>query len=108
VRALLRARPPEKNAAREVDREKQNTRAAEPERSEAPEPDQRKQNPRAVVLNFRENLLLVKLGNLRPKQQVPVKELGKAQKRGLTGNKKGGKLTHLRPANRNKRIQSLA
>jgi hypothetical protein len=54
------------------------------------------------VLNSNENLLLGQPGNLHLKQQIPVKEPLKAHKRGLTGNQKGAKLTHLRPGIRNK------
>jgi hypothetical protein len=54
------------------------------------------------VLNFSKNPLLGQLGNLHLKQQAPVKEPRKAHKRGVTGNQKGTKLTHLRPGIRSK------
>jgi sporulation protein YlmC with PRC-barrel domain len=53
-----------------------------------------KLNPRVAALNFRENLP-GRIGNLRPKQQVPVKEPGKEHQRGLTGSQKGAKRIHL-------------
>jgi hypothetical protein len=100
----LRAHRPEKSGVGEPDPRRQNPRAAEPEKSGAEEPDQRKQNLRAAVLNFSENLLLGQPGNLHLKQQIPVKEPRKGHKRGVTGNQKGARLTHLRPGNRSKGI----
>jgi hypothetical protein len=100
----LRAHRPEKSGVGELDPRRQNPRAAEPEKSGVGEPDQRKQNPRAAVLNFSENLLLGQPGNLHLKQQIPVKQLPKAHKRGVTGNQKGEKLAHLRQGNRSEGI----
>jgi hypothetical protein len=107
VRVPLRVRQLEKSAVREPDQVKQSPRAAELEKSEAREPDRRKQNHRAAVLNFRENPLGQR-GNLHLKQQVPVKEPQKGHLRVPTGNRKGAKLTHLRPRSRNRGIESLA
>ena len=101
----LRAHRPEKSGVGEPDPRRQNPRAAEPEKSGAEDPDHRKQNPRAAVLNFSENPLLGQLGNLHLKQQVPVKQLPKAHKRGVTGNQKSTKLTHLHQGNRSKGIR---
>jgi hypothetical protein len=88
---------------------KQNPRTEALEKSRAREPNRGKQNPRAAVPNFRENPL-GKPGNLHLKQQVPVKEPQKGQKRGLTGNQKGAKLPHPQKGlrSRNRSIESSA
>jgi hypothetical protein len=61
------------------------------------------------VPNFRENPL-GKPGNLHLKQQAPVKEPQKEQKRDLTGNQKGAKLPHPQKGlrSRNRSIESSA
>lgn len=104
VNVRVRAHRLEKSAVGEAGQGKQNPRAADLERSGAQGVDRRKLNRRGVALNFRENLLR-RIGNLRPKQQVPVKEPGKEHQSGLTGSQKDLKVTHpLRtaPANSNK------
>jgi hypothetical protein len=75
-------------SAGERDQGKQNLRAADLEKNEAPKPDRRRLNRRGAALNFRENLL-GQIGNRHRRQQVPVKELGKAHERGPTESRKG-------------------
>jgi len=77
------------------------------EESEPRKPDRRREVPPAVALNFRENPLR-QPGNRRRKQQIPVKNLGKGHKRGLTGNQKGAKVPRLQRdlRNRSKGIES--
>jgi len=104
VNVRVRAHRLEKSAVGQAGQGKQNPRAADLERSGAQEADPRKLNRRGVALNFKENLLR-RIGNLRPKQQVPVKEPGKEHQSGLTGSQKDLRVTHpLRkaPANSNK------
>jgi hypothetical protein len=86
-----RVRQAEGNAAPEAGQRRRNLRVAELEKSEARKPGRRKQNPSEEVLSSRKN----RRGgpeNLHAKQQLLVKEPGKA--RDLTERRKGPRAHH--------------